>query len=357
MRAVIATARVGDDSYREDPSVCELERYCAELFGREAALFTSTGTMSNQIAIRALTKPGDEVILDTSHHIHYFESAQTADLARVTLNVCETEDGVLTANDLSRTLAKKPRGWAYSAPTLVCVENTISCHAGRVFPLEALRALRSACDERSIAIYMDGARLLNACQESNATPAAYARCVTAVSLCFAKGLGAPFGSVLVGDATFIAAAKKYKKWYGGALHQAGFYAAAALYALENNRARLVEDHISARDLADRVAHSPGLKLHQAHTNMVMFDVSDLGVTASQFVEATKRRGVLLIAWTDTLIRAVTHLGITKEHVETAAAIISDVAVTGAAAGFPSAPVSRHWANIAEPENRGAVSQL
>jgi threonine aldolase len=324
MRAVIAAALVGDDSYREDTSVNELEQYCAELFRKEAALFTSTGTMSNQLAIRSLTKPGDEVILDALHHIYYFESAQTADMARVTLNVCNTPNGVLTTQHLSHALSRKPRSAAYSAPTLVCVENTISCHAGRVFPLEELRDLYSMCLDNSMSLYMDGARILNACIATGTHPSAYARHVTALSLCFAKGLGAPFGAALIGNAAFIATARKYRKWYGGALHQAGMFAAGALYAIRGNYSRLAADHSAARRFAQALASVPHLHLDNVETNIVMFDVEDLNVTATAFVDEAKLRGVLLIPWTLTLVRAVTHLGVSERDVDEAASIVAQL---------------------------------
>jgi threonine aldolase len=322
MRRVMASAPMGDDSYGEDPSVRRLEAFCAEYFDKEAALLTCSGTMSNQLALRSLTQPGDEVVLDALHHIYYFESAQSADLARVTLCACTTPDGVLTADHVADALRSKPRAASYSKPVLVCIENTISCHGGRVFPLEALEELHAFAKARSMAIYLDGARLLNACVASNTPPVAYARHVTLLSVCLAKGLGAPFGAILVGPAAVIERARRYRKWYGGALHQAGAMAAAGLHALSRNYARLAVDHRHAALLAELLARHPGLRVTPApvETNILMIDVSATGVDAPAMAEAARREGLLLIPWTATVVRAVTHAGITERDIRHAAEI-------------------------------------
>jgi threonine aldolase len=309
MRRAMWEAEVGDDCYGEDVSVRRLEEHCARLFGKEEALFISTGTLSNQIAIRCLTQPGDEVILDASYHVYFFESAQTADLAKVTLNPCFTEDGVLTKADVARAIDSKPRGPMYSAPRLLCAENTVNARGGRVFPIETLRSLRRFADANGLAVHLDGARLMNACAATGLSPAAYAACADSLSLCFAKGLGAPFGSVLADESSFIRSAKKYRKWYGGALHQSGVLAAAALYGIRNNAGRLVEDHANARLLADLLADLPDVVVdpETVETNIVMMDVSRLGISSFAFAEEAKGEGVLLFPWTPTVVRAVTHL--------------------------------------------------
>jgi threonine aldolase len=323
MREVMSQASVGDDSYRDDITVKQLETYCAKLFEKEAALFTSTGTLSNQIAVRSLTQPGDEVILDAQHHIHYFESAQTTDLARVTLNACNTKDGVLTTEHVYEAIARKPRSAFYSKPSLVCIENTISYYGGRVFPLDILCELYNFTRKYSLNLYIDGARLLNACIATGIPPSDYARYADAVSLCFAKGLGAPFGSILVGSQSFIDTARKYRKWYGGALHQAGIMAAGALYALRNNYSRLEEDHRNARLLAKLLAQAPSLvvRQEQVETNIVMFDIALMNITAEKFVEEAERDGILLFPWKQTIVRAVTHQGVDQNDICTAAQIL------------------------------------
>ncbi|MCL6439227.1 MAG: low specificity L-threonine aldolase [Rubrobacteraceae bacterium] len=316
MRAVMREAETGDDCYGEDPSVSCLEQYCADLFGKEEALFISTGTLSNQIAIRCHTRPGDEVILDASYHIYFFESAQTADLARVTLNPCFTEDGIITEAHIEGAINLKPRSAAYAVPKLVCTENTINARGGRIFPVERLRSLYFFAKERDLSVHLDGARIMNACVATGVPPRAYAAYTDSLSMCFAKGLGAPFGSILVGDSSFIRDARKYRKWYGGALHQSGVLAAAALYALQNNVSRLAEDHANARLLAELLAELPGIEANpdEVETNMVMADISTLGLSSVEFCEEASKDGVLLFPWTPEIVRATTHLGIEERDV-------------------------------------------
>ncbi len=340
MRLAMCEAPVGDDSFGEDPSVVHLQAYCARLFGKEAALFTCSGTMSNQIALRVLTSPGDEVILDALHHINYFEAAQTACNAGVTLNACVSPDGVLRSSVLETALAGRPRGVNYGVAKLICVENSISCHGGRIYPLEALRDAHDFAYAHHMALYMDGARLLNACVASGHTPAEYARHTTLLSLCFAKGLGAPFGSVLVGAEPLIQRARRYRKWLGGGVHQAGMMAAGALYALHHHVDRLAEDHDNARAFAAVITPRRLLVPTPVETNIVMVDVSAVGVTAAHFASAAQHRGVLLLPWTDSVVRAVTHLDVSRAAVDLAARRLVELAadlfvVHGGSAAMPA----------------------
>lgn len=326
LRLAIARAPVGDDTFGEDASVNALESHCAAMFGKEAAVFTATGTMSNQLAVRALTSPGDEVILDTQHHINYFESAQAASMGGVALNPIDCESGIVTPELLEAAIARKPRTGYYGRSKLVCIENTIACHGGRVFPLRDMRALFEAAMKREIAVYVDGARILNACVASGASPADYARFATLLSLDFAKGLGAPFGSILVGPRAVVERARKFRKWYGGGFHQIGMMAAGAHYAVEHHVERLADDHKNARAFAASIAGVPGLEMIpvQPETNIVMFDVARLRTTAASVVDEAKKRGVLLVAWTATLVRAVTHIGVSASECRAAADIVCGV---------------------------------
>lgn len=319
MRAIIANAPVGDDLYREDPTVLELEAYCATLFGKEAAIFMPTGTMSNQIALRCLIRPGDEVILDASYHIHFFESAQSACLAGVVLNPCTTVDGVLTVEEVEKALVRKPRGFGYAIPRLLCIENTVNAAGGRVFPLATLRELRRLADQRNMMIHMDGARLWNACVATGTTPSEYCRHVDTVSVCMAKGLGAPAGSILAGSAEVIQMARCYRKWYGGSLHQAGILAAAALFALRNHISRLEDDHANARRLAAGLARlvEPAAAVSAVETNIVMLEVATLGMTAAEFGERARAEHLLLMPWLPTIVRMVTHLDLDHDDVQEA----------------------------------------
>lgn len=326
LRRAMAAAEVGDDAYGEDRSVTALERYTAELLGKEAALFCSTGTMSNQLALRIHTQPGDEVILDTSHHIHYFESAPSIDLGGVVLNPVTGRDGFLTPQLLQHAIAVKPRGPVYATPRLVCVENTVAFHGGKVVPLAVLRTLREATDLHGLAVHLDGARLPNAAVAAGVSLADYAATADTVSMCFAKGLGAPFGSVLAGPADLINQARRYRKWYGGALHQAGFMAAAALYSLERHYDRLADDHANARLLAELIAGEGGLTVDvgNVESNMVVIGVPD-GIDERDFVAVAAEEGVQLMAWGPGRVRATTHLGLNAGDMRVAAERLAELA--------------------------------
>jgi threonine aldolase len=312
MVQAMANARVGDDAYGEDREVIALQEYCADFFGKPAALFMPSGIMSNQVAVRTLTQPGDEVICDASYHINFFESAQTADLGKVTLNPVTTADGILTVENLNQALQSKAR-WTntYAVPTLVWLENSISTHGGSVYPLAALAEVSAWCKDGSMSVFIDGARILHACIAADVSPAAYAAKADALTMCFSKGLGAPFGSILVGDEDFISRARRFRKWFGGGLHQSGYMAAAALYALKNNLGQLIEDHGNAQILADLLSQERRLSLKTAETNMVTFDVSGLGATAHEFVRLAADEGVQLMAWRGEEVRAVTSSNVNR----------------------------------------------
>jgi threonine aldolase len=337
MRMVIARAPVGDDSYGDDVSVNALESHCAALFKKEAAVFTATGTMSNQLAVRALTDPGDEVILDVQHHVNYFESAQAASMGGVALSSMDCHGGIVTPLLLEAAIARKPRTAYYSKPRLVCIENTVACHGGRVFPLEDLQALFEAATKRDIAVYMDGARLMNACVAANVPPSEFARWTTLLSLDFAKGLGAPFGSILVGSKAVVDRARKFRKWYGGGFHQAGMMAAGALHSVMRNVERLADDHRNARTFAAQVGAVPDVTMvtKVPETNIVLFDVGRLGLTAETVVAEAAKEGVLLVPWTTTLVRAVTHIDVSASECRIAGGIVSAILLDASARKFDS----------------------
>lgn len=318
MRAAIANARVGDDALGDDPTVIELEERCADLLGTEAAIFCSTGTMSNQLALRAHTRPGDEVIIDSNSHIHYFESAPSTDLGRVSLHAVTTGTGSLAPAHVEDAVAAKPRGAHYAVPRAVCIENTAAFYGGAVVPLAELEALRSATSRLGLTTHLDGARLCNASVASGTPLHVYGSVADTLSMCFAKGLGAPFGSVLAGSSSLIDEARRFRKWYGGALHQAGFMAAAASYALDHHVDRLAEDHDNAWALAARIDGAAGLVVDSAvDSNMVMISLPT-DVKETEFVEVARRRGVFVMAWSPGRVRAITHMGISGHDVREAA---------------------------------------
>lgn len=306
MVQAMARANVGDDAFGEDRQVNELQEYCAAYFGKPAAIFMPSGTMSNQVALRALTLPGDEVICDATYHINFFESAQACDLGRVTLNPVVTPDGILTVEKLEEAVTAKAR-WSdtYALPKLVWLENSISTHGGTIFPIDKMEDVSSWCKNNRLAIFLDGARLLHSCIATRTNPRDYGQLVDAVTMCFSKGLGSPFGAILVGEIDFIARARRFRKWFGGGLHQSGYMAAAALYAMTNNVDMLFEDHSNAALLGELLADERLFRVKKVETNMVMFDVTSVGISAEVFVNRAAQEGVLLMVWRGNEVRAVT----------------------------------------------------
>jgi threonine aldolase len=319
-------AQVGDDCYGEDPTVVALQKFAADMFGKEAALFMPSGTMSNQVAVAALTHRGDELICDSSYHINFFEAAQTSALNQISINPVTTLDGILRVPDVQRQIDARAR-WTrtYAVPVLVTVENTVNGHCGKPYPLEELKRLRQFTRAKGMSLYMDGARLLNACAATGISPKEYARQADALAVCLGKGLSCPFGSVLIGSHEFIQAAKRLRKWFGGGLHQSGYIAAMGLEALRNYLPILEEDHERARRLADSLDEVEGITVRYEGTNMVMWDVGGLSVDADGFVDEAKKRGVLLLAWTPRTVRAVTYRGVSNAQIERAGLVVSDIA--------------------------------
>lgn len=319
-------AECGDDCYGEDSSVNELQEYAGQYFGKEAALYFPTGTMTNAVAMRTLINPGEEVILDKSFHVNFFESAQMADFSGAVLNPCKSEGGIITVEKLKRVIDSKCRSSVlYTKPKMLVIENTINSHGGKVFPLDVLKELYEYTSANGILLYMDGARLFNACAASGVDPKEYAKYTDCLAVCLSKGLGAPMGSLLLGKKEVIERAKIYRKRFGGSFHQAGHMAAAGLYALKNHFERLKDDHDNIQVVADVLRNVSGISVVNAETNMVLFDVKGLGVDAKKFVELAKQRGLLLIAWQENIVRIVTHLNVSRADVLRASNILTQLA--------------------------------
>jgi threonine aldolase len=325
MRDAIAQAIVGDDVYHDDPTVNALETLVAELLGKEAAMYVPTGTMSNQIAVRMHTQPGDSVVLEASAHIGSHEMGGAAHHSGVTLKRIAGTRGVFTAADV-RAAVPVPHpslpAYLYEPHTLLCVENTHNEAGGTVWSLEKTQAVATAARDLAMATHLDGARLWNASTATGTGIDQYAAPFDTVSVCFSKGLGAPVGSALVGDADFIDEARRFKQMFGGGMRQSGLLAAAAIYALENNRERLVEDHANALSFAESVSEVEGITvdLDAVQTNIVYFNVNDPG----QVVDACLDRGLAMLSLGTTSIRAVFHLGIAPDDTRNAAAVVADV---------------------------------
>jgi threonine aldolase len=327
MRRAIAEAEVGDDQYGEDPSVNRLQADVADLFGTEAALFLPSGTMTNQVALRTLTRPGDDVLVPTDSHLVLHETGAGAANAGVQFSPIGNA-GTYDA-DAVRT-AIKPRGHiVYPPTTLLVTENTHNRAGGIVFPAEALRACLSVAREAELGTYLDGARVLNAAVASGRPASELAAGFDLVSLSLSKGLGAPIGSMLAGSRELIERAHRYRRMAGGALRQAGILAAAGSYALANHVGRLADDHANARLLAEELLRGDDVELDLAtvQTNIIVFDlVERKGVPdAATFVERCRERGVLLNPFGPRTVRAVTHLDVSADDCRAAAKVMRAVA--------------------------------
>lgn len=324
MRLAIASAEVGDDCYNEDSSVYLLQSEVKSMFRKEEALFMASGTLSNQVALRSLTNPGDEVITHPFYHINFFESSQTADLARVTLNLCDDDDGFITVNALEKAIHKKPRGGYYAKPTLVWIENPVTSTAGRVYPIDQLREISEFCRSNKIHLHLDGARIFNASASTGISLEEYAELVDSLTICFAKGLGAPFGSALIGSKDFIKRCKKYRKWYGGGFHQIGFMAKAALHGLQANINNFYTDHENAQKLASVIQDVPNIKIYPVETNIVALELSEWNINSQEFCDKCKSEGVLLFPWSHNIARGMTHCNVNESDVLQAGHIIKNI---------------------------------
>ena len=314
------SAEVGDDVFGEDPTVNALEAKCAEMFGHEAALFCPSGTMTNQIALKVHTRPLDEVICDEMSHIYQYEAAGYAFHSGIGVNLLKGENGILTADLVEAAI--KPRQHWLPKSSLVVLENTCNKGGGGIYPMENIRAIRQVCLQRGLALHLDGARIFNALVETGDTPADIGAEVDSISICLSKGLGAPVGSVLIGNRDFIAEARRFRKVMGGGMRQAGYLAAAGIYALDHHVERLRDDHAHARMLAQALSQLDWVEhIRPVQTNIVIFDLKP-PLTAAQVLEKLQQQGVKATAFGPRTIRFVTHLDVTREMVEETLRVLS-----------------------------------
>jgi threonine aldolase len=307
MRRAMAEAEVGDDVWRDDPTVIELEREVAGLLGKEAALYVPSGTMGNQLGIRSQTHPGDEILVHELAHVIVHESGGPALLAGVQARMVAGERGMPGPEGVARWL-RDPDDIHHAPQSLVCIENTLGEQGGLIYPLERIDAVCAFAHANGLRVHMDGARLWNAAVATGDSPARILRDVDSVSVCFSKGLGAPVGSALAGDAGLIERARRGRKLLGGGMRQAGIIAAGALHALRHHVDRLAADHACARLLAEELEGGRRLVFdpRQVETNIVFAHVAD-GETAVAMVGELEAAGVLCGAMDARTIRFVTHL--------------------------------------------------
>lgn len=327
MRQAMNEADVGDDVFGEDPSINRLQELAAEMLGKEAALFVPSGTMANQIAIKVHTQPGDEIVMERTNHPFRSESGGLAVLSSVQVQPLAGHRGVLTAEQIAAVIRTGED--IHHAPTrLVCLENTHNRGGGNVYPLDTIRDIHTLTRERGLAVHLDGARLFNASVASGVPATEITQYFDSCTLCLSKGLGAPVGSIIAGSAAFIDTSLRYRKMFGGAMRQAGFLAAAGIYALEQNVERLTEDHHHATLLAERICHAKGVRLNpqDVETNILFLelDPDEASIDAFALMRAMQERGVLAMASGPYTMRLVTHLDVSRAQIEEAAQVICDV---------------------------------
>ena len=322
MREAIASAEVGDEQRREDPTVNELERRIAALLGQEEAVYVPTATMANEIALRCLSQPGDELIAEENAHICISELGGPAVFAGLMTRPIRSRSGRFGPDDVKR-MVRRTDGTHTPGTRIVAVENTHNASGGRVWPLDELEGLVAACRELDLSVHLDGARILNAATASGVPASEIAGPFDTATICLSKGLGCPLGALVAGSHELMLSARRFKHQFGGAMRQAGIVAAAGIYALDHNVERLAEDHERARRLADRL-HERGVPVDLEHveTNFVQIDVGSLGLDETEALARLAEVGVgLSMTAHPGVLRAVTHLGIDDPNIDRAIQLI------------------------------------
>jgi threonine aldolase len=314
MLAAMQAAPVGDDVFGDDPTINKLEAMAAELFNKKAALFCPSGTMTNQIAIKVHTEAGDEVVCDKLSHIYNYEGGGIAMNSGASVRLLEGDRGRFTAAQAE--LAINPDDVHFPRTSLVSVENTSNKGGGAIYNFADIKAISSLCQKHGLAFHLDGARLFNALVETAQSAADYGAVFDSISICLSKGLGCPVGSLLLGDEAFIAKARRVRKVFGGGMRQAGYLAAAGIYALENNIERLKEDHEKAKRLGAAIENCAFAKrVLPIETNIIVFELID-DIKPTDFIEKLAAKGIAVTGFGGQQVRFVTHLDITNEMIKT-----------------------------------------
>lgn len=323
MRKAMYNAEVGDDVFKEDPTVNKLEQFAADLLGKEAALYVSSGVMGNQICLNVLTNPGDEVICERDAHIFNYESGSPAALSGVQLNPIDGKYGIITVEQVEPFI--RPSSAYYMPKTKVIeIENTHNRAGGTIWPIENIISMKGLAKKYNLYFHLDGARIWNASVAAGISVKEYASHFDSISCCLSKGLGAPVGSIIAGSKDFIKEAYRIRKAWGGGMRQAGIIAAAGLYALQNNIDRLKDDHEKAKFLAERINANPNLEIDMkaVQTNILLFHPKNISV--EEGIKKSKDKGLLLSIGKVDLIRAIAHLDVSFDDVKKAADIIDEV---------------------------------
>ena len=322
MLDAMMAAKVGDDVFGEDPSINELEQQAAAMFGMEAGLFCPSGTMTNQVAIRCHTQPGDEVICDESAHVYQYEGGGIAVNSGASVKLLYGDRGRMNADQVKAAINADDNHKAHTS--IVCLENTNNRGGGSCYDFIEIKKIKQVCSENDLALHLDGARLWNALVAKKETPKQYGETFDSISICLSKGLGCPAGSVLIGKKDFIKKARRIRKVFGGGMRQGGFLAAAGIYALKNNIERLRHDHEHAKQIGNVIAKTSISKsVLPVETNIIIFETVE-STTAVTVVEKLKQKGILCSITAPDRVRLVVHLDITEEMVNKTIEIIKAI---------------------------------
>ncbi|WP_341227442.1 GntG family PLP-dependent aldolase [uncultured Arcticibacterium sp.] len=313
MKEAMFSAALGDDVFGDDPTVNALETKVAKLFGMEAALFCASGTMANQLAIKAQTSPGTQVICADKAHVYLYEAGGIASNSLATTKTIESESGLLRAEDITEAI--NPSDDIHFPPSaMVCLENTMNKGGGVYYDFDEIKKIKEVCEENNLKLHLDGARLFNALVETKESPRDYGQIFDSISICLSKGLGCPVGSVLIGSKRLIEKARRQRKAWGGGWRQAGLLAAAGIYALDNNVERLKEDHVDALEIGAAAEGKSWLKkVYPIKTNIVIFELVN-SILAKDFVSELDKQNVKCVTFGKHLVRFVTHLDLSQKQI-------------------------------------------
>jgi threonine aldolase len=314
MFEAMMAAKVGDDVFGEDETVNALEQKTAKLFGMEAAIFCPSGTMTNQLAIRAHCIPGSEVICDEQSHVYIYEGGGIAVNAQSSVKLIRGEKGKITAAQVGNAI-NNPNDIHQPVTRLVSLENTSNRGGGSIYDFKEIANIKNVCDQNKLKLHLDGARLFNALAESTETPLDYGKTFDSISICLSKGLGCPVGSLLLGNTEIIKQTRRFRKLMGGGWRQAGFLAAAGIYALDHHVERLREDHRRAKEAGKLISKLSYVKdIYPIETNIIIFELDDT-ITAIEFVQKMNEKGIKCIPFGKQLVRMVTHIDFTDNDLE------------------------------------------
>jgi threonine aldolase len=323
MKEFMINAPVGDDVFEEDPTINELEAYAAQLFGKQAALFCSSGTQTNQIAINVHCKHGDELICSKEAHIYKYEGGGIAKNSGTSVKLLDGDRGRISATDVRKAI-NDPENVHYPITSLVCLEDTMNRGGGAIYDIKDIKAIREVCIQEHLPLHLDGARIFNALIENGVDYKTYGNYFDTISICLSKGLGAPVGSVLIGSHSSIKKARRVRKVLGGGMRQAGIIAAGGLYALKNNIQRLSVDHQNAKELGNTLNNQSWVQeVMPVDTNIVVARVND-EKTVQEVVDALANKDIQIMPFGSDTIRMVTHLDNTAEQIEYATSIIHSI---------------------------------